>query len=358
METVDIRLESRSYSIQIGAGGLTKIDVIRPLVQQRDHVVIITDDVVAPLFSMSLADALRTLGPRVDVLTTAAGEASKCVTEAERFWNKLMDLAADRQTLIAALGGGVVGDLAGFVAAGYARGLDWLQFPTTLLAQVDSSVGGKVGVNLPKAKNMVGAFWQPKGVVIDLDVLTSLPDREYRSGLAEVVKYGVILDEPFFAYLEQHVAKINERDPAVLQHVIARCCRLKADVVERDERETLGLRAVLNYGHTFAHAFEAETHYGEYLHGEAVSMGMCCAARLARLLGRVRDEFVQRQQHLLEALHLPVQPPRLPASRLLAAMRRDKKTSAGKLRFILPVRLGLVETVRDVDDHFIRVACE
>jgi 3-dehydroquinate synthase len=298
------------------------------------------------------------LAGRVDVLTTPHGESSKCVQQAEYFWNKLLDLAADRQTLIAALGGGVVGDLAGFVAAGYARGLDWLQFPTTLLAQVDSSVGGKVGVNLPAAKNMVGAFWQPRGVVIDLHVLASLPDREYRSGLAEVVKYGVILDEEFFAYLEQHVAAINQRDLDVLQKVVARCCRLKADVVERDERETLGLRAVLNYGHTFAHAFETETSYGEFLHGEAVSIGMCCAARLARSLGRVKDGFVHRQQALLEALGLPVQPPRLQASQLLAAMRRDKKSAAGKLRFILPTRLGHVETVPDIDDHFIRVACQ
>jgi 3-dehydroquinate synthase len=249
---------------------------------------------------------------------------------------------------VLAIGGGVVGDLAGFVASTFARGLQFFQVPTTLLAQVDSSVGGKVGINLPGAKNMVGAFWQPRGVRIDVDVLATLPDREYRAGLAEVVKYGVILDAEFFAFLEQSVAAINAHDPAVLTRVIERCCRLKADVVEQDECELTGLRAVLNYGHTFAHAFEAAGAYGLLLHGEAVAIGMECAARLAHRMNRIDDEFLSRQTALLTALHLPTEVPDFDGDELVRIMRRDKKVDEGQLRFVLPARLGHVELVKDV----------
>jgi 3-dehydroquinate synthetase len=223
-----------------------------------------------------------------------------------------------------------------------------------LLAHVDSSVGGKVGVNLPTAKNMVGAFWQPRGVLIDTQVLSTLPSREYRAGLAEVVKYGVILDADFFAYLEGHVAAVQQRDAGVLRYVIARCCRLKADVVEQDERETTGRRAVLNYGHTFGHAVEAETGYERFLHGEAVAVGMVCASRLAAKLGRVDAELTRRQRDLLTALGLPVQLPDLADEALLAAMQRDKKVEHGRLRFVLPTRLGHVELVSDVAESFVR----
>jgi 3-dehydroquinate synthase len=224
-----------------------------------------------------------------------------------------------------------------------------VQVPTTLLAMVDSAVGGKVGVNLPAAKNMVGAFWQPAGVLIDTAALTTLPDREYRAGLAEVVKYGVILDAEFFAFLEANVAKINSRDAATLETIIERCCRLKADVVEQDEREETGLRAVLNYGHTFCHAIEAVSGYGELLHGEAVSIGMMCAARLAERLGRIDATLGQRQHALLTALKLPVDVPPLDHDALLAAMQRDKKVEHGRLRFVLPTELGHVELVGDID---------
>ena len=258
-------------------------------------------------------------------------------------WNKLLELGADRKTLVVAVGGGVIGDLAGFAAATYARGVAFAQVPTTLLAQVDSSVGGKVGINLPLAKNIVGAFWQPVAVLIDTKTLATMPAREYRSGLAEVVKYGVILDADFFAQLERDAAALLAQRQDVLEKVIARCCRLKADVVEADEREETGLRAVLNYGHTFAHALEAIAGYGELLHGEAVSIGMMCAARLARRLGRIDDEFVQRQEKLLVALKLPVAVPKLDTDELMAAMVHDKKTEHGKLRFVLPTRMGHVE---------------
>jgi 3-dehydroquinate synthase len=241
-----------------------------------------------------------------------------------------------------------VGDLAGFVAATFARGLDFVQVPTTLLAQVDSSVGGKVGVNLPNAKNMVGAFWQPKGVVIDVNVLSTLPQREYRAGLAEVVKYGVIMDADFFAFLEANVAAINARDAATLTHIVERCCRLKADVVEEDEYEIKGRRAILNYGHTFCHAFEAVTGYEQLLHGEGVAIGMMCAARLAERLGRVDGAFIERQSTLLTALHLPTESPQVDQDELIEAMYHDKKVERGELRFVLPTRIGHVEVVRGV----------
>jgi 3-dehydroquinate synthase len=255
-----------------------------------------------------------------------------------------------------AVGGGVIGDLAGFVAATFARGLPFVQVPTTLLAQVDSSVGGKVGINLAGGKNMVGAFWQPAGVLIDTAVLSTLSDREYRAGLAEVVKYGVILDAAFFAYLEGHAAELAARDAEVLRHVIARSCQLKASVVERDEREQSGLRAVLNYGHTFCHALETVTGYGKYLHGEAVAIGMLCASRLAERLGRVDKTFTERQQKLLETLGLPVDFPAVDHDSLLHAMSHDKKVEHGRLRFVLPTRMGHVELVGDVAQEDVRAA--
>ena len=228
--------------------------------------------------------------------------------------------------------------------------------PTTLLAQVDSSVGGKVGINLPDGKNMVGAFLQPRGVLIDAATLETLPSREYAAGLGEVVKYGVILDAELFAHLEANLTGLRDRDPKVLVPVIARSCRLKAGVVERDEFEQSGLRAVLNYGHTFGHAFETLTGYSQLLHGEAVAIGMMCAARLAQRLGRIDAELVARQGKLLAALGLPTAVPKLDADEVLIAMQRDKKSQHGKLRFVLPSRLGHVELVSDVAEAEVRAA--
>jgi 3-dehydroquinate synthase len=348
VETVRVALGERSYPIEIGTGNLT--GVARFLSEQgdADHVVLVTDSNVEPLYATKVGDCLGQDGCDVDLVVVDAGEPSKAAAVAEVAWEKLLDLGADRQTVVAALGGGVVGDLAGFIAATYARGLRYLQIPTTLLAQVDSSVGGKVGINLSRAKNMVGAFWQPIGVLIDTDVLVTLPRREFVSGLAEVVKYGVILDADFFAFLEDHVAELNDRWPDALRHIIAHSCRLKAQVVEADEREIGGGRAVLNYGHTYAHALETVLGYGELLHGEAVAIGMMCAARLAERLGRVDAAFVQRQKSLLIALGLPVELPSADHDALLDAMARDKKSQAGRLRFVLPTRLGHVELVADV----------
>src|SRR5262249_14742464 len=262
---------------------------------------------------------------------------------ASTLYDRLAEIPADRRTLVVAVGGGVIGDLAGFVAATFARGLPLLMVPTTLLAMVDSSVGGKVGVNHPKAKNLIGSFHQPIGVWIDIATLNNLPDREFRSGLAEVVKYGVILDPELFAYLEKNAEAILERDQESLSHIIARCCRLKADVVEKDEREETGLRAILNYGHTFAHAFETVAGYGRWLHGEAVSVGMICASRLAGRLGMIPSDLTQRQQNLFTRFGLPTAPGRLPVDDLIAVMRQDKKSRDGKLRLVLPKQLGEVE---------------
>jgi 3-dehydroquinate synthase len=248
----------------------------------------------------------------------------------------------------------VVGDLAGFVAATFNRGLDLLMVPTTLLAMVDSSVGGKVGINHPRGKNLIGAFHQPAGVWIDTHFLDTLPDREYRSGLAEVVKYGVILDPDLFDYLEANAEQVRQRRPDAVARVVARSCRLKADVVERDERELTGLRAVLNYGHTFAHAFETVAGYGAWLHGEAVAAGMVCASALAQKRGLVDGDLTQRQVRLLEAFNLPTAPRAWPIDDLLAVMRADKKAEAGRLRFVLPVRLGEVRLFDDVPEDDVR----
>jgi 3-dehydroquinate synthase len=274
---------------------------------------------------------------------------------------RLAELRADRKAVVIAVGGGVLGDLAGFLAATWNRGVRFVQVPTTLLAMVDSSVGGKTGINLPSAKNVVGAFWQPHLVWADLTALNSLPDREYRSGLAEVVKYGVILDPRLFAMLEANVDRILDRDPEAVASIVQRSCELKAQVVAADEFETTGLRAILNYGHTFGHALEALTGYGTLLHGEAVSIGMTMAAHLAATLERWPAAMIVRQTELLERLHLPTRINGQAASqatpdRVLQAMQLDKKTEHGQLNLILPTRLGHVETVRGVDPALIAEA--
>jgi len=356
IHTVRVDLAERSYDIEIGSGLLARLGEFLRTRSDADHASIITDSNVDALLADAAGDLLVEDGWEVDVHVADPGETSKCIDVADDLWNSLLAAGADRQSIVVAIGGGVIGDLAGFVAATFARGLDFFQVPTTLLAQVDSSVGGKVGVNLPDAKNMVGAFWQPRGVLIDVDVLQSLPDREFRAGLAEVVKYGVILDAEFFAYLEQHAEAVNAKDPAVLATIVQRSCRLKADVVEQDERELTGLRAVLNYGHTYAHAFEALGQYGEMLHGEAVAAGMRCAMQLARRLGRVDQSVVDRQEALLAALHLQLAPPQVDAQELLRIMYRDKKASAQRPRFILPSKIGHVDLVSDVGDDDIIAA--
>jgi 3-dehydroquinate synthase len=355
-QTVRVNLAERSYDIEVSAGNLC--DAGRFLTERGTvtHAVLITDENVEMPHAVAVARSLAQAAVQVDLVVVESGEQSKSVATATALWEKLLSLGADRKTVVVAIGGGVVGDLAGFIAATFARGIRFLQVPTTLLAQVDSSVGGKVGINLPAAKNMVGAFLQPMGVLVDTDTLQTLDRREYRAGLGEVVKYGVILDAEFFDYLQANTTGLIARDRDVLQHVIARCCRLKADVVEKDEREVTGLRAVLNYGHTFAHALETLTGYGELLHGEAVSIGMSCAARLAERLGRVNGQFTSRQDRLLSELGLPTQLPQVDHDQLLRTMLHDKKVEHGRLRFVLPTTMGHVEMVGDVDSDDVRFA--
>lgn len=363
-EVVEVKLGDRSYQILVGTDELTENPStwIERLFGKRATAAgrsafVITDAHVAGLHAKAVANALTAGGWRCYTEQLPPGEQTKSLTHLTCLYDKLIEFPADRNTVVVAVGGGVIGDLAGFAAATYARGLPFVQVPTTLLAQVDSSVGGKVGVNHPRGKNMIGAFYQPQGVLIDTAVLNSLPDRDYRSGLAEVVKYGVILDEPFFVFLEEHIAGINQRDPAVLRQIVARCCRLKADVVEKDEYERTGLRAVLNYGHTFAHAFEALSGYNELLHGEAVAIGMIYASRLAERVGMIDSKLTTRQQALLSAIHLPTKLPaalKFSADEILGKMLIDKKTVGGKLRFVLPTRLGEVKLVDSVPEAEVR----
>jgi 3-dehydroquinate synthase len=353
MTTLRVNLGERGYDIHITSGDRQGLG---PFARERCRgttAFVVSDEHVGEHADRA-ADALAAAGFHPVMAVLPSGEAQKALPIASYLYDGLAEVQADRKTLVVAVGGGVIGDLAGFVAATYNRGLDLLMVPTTLLAMVDSSVGGKVGVNHPKGKNLIGAFHQPRGVWIDTDVLATLPDREYRSGLAEVVKYGVILDPELLIYLENHVEEVLRREPEFVRHVVSRSCRLKADIVEKDEREETGLRAVLNYGHTFAHAFEAVAGYGAWLHGEAVAAGIVCASRLAERRGLIEHAVTERQRELLHEFGLPTTPEAWPTDQLLEAMRSDKKAVAGRLRFVLPRRLGEVALFDDVPEAEVR----
>lgn len=359
--SVTVSLGKRSYDIEIGSGILADSGRrFRGWLKDRSGSVpasptalIVTDAHVGPLHAATVAASLAADGWKCQTIELPAGETSKSLEVVAQVYDRLIEMQADRRTVIVAVGGGVMGDLAGFVAATWVRGVPFIQVPTTLLAAVDSSVGGKTGVNHPRAKNMIGAFYQPWGVAIDLDAFQTLPEREYRAGLAEVVKYGVILEEDFFAELEAGVDRIQAREPEMLQRIVAASCQFKADVVEQDEFEQTGLRAMLNYGHTFAHAFETLCGYGVLLHGEAVSIGILYASRLAERRGMIDSAATLRQRSLLERLGLPISLPpgaSLSNEAILERMRLDKKTVAGSLRFILPTKIGHVETVTNVPE--------
>lgn len=359
METVHVDLGSRSYDIAITHHDASGIGLFMRGCLPKTSVVLVVCDENTQLHGRAVQAALAARAFRTGFTTVPAGETSKSMVELSSLYDALYELAADRKTCVVAVGGGVIGDLAGFAAATYNRGLPLLMVPTSLLAMVDSSVGGKTGINHTKGKNLIGSFHQPSGVWIDLAYLSTLPEREYLSGLAEVVKYGVILDAEFFAYLETNASPIRERKPDALLHIVSRCCRLKADVVERDEHELTGLRAVLNYGHTFAHAFETCAGYGTVLHGEAVSMGMGYAAKLAEKRKLIDADFVRRQETLLGNLGLPISLGTAhPTDELIAVMRRDKKAVAGQMRFILPTRLGEVKLFDDVPEPLVRDVLE
>jgi 3-dehydroquinate synthase len=349
-----VRLHERSYEIQAASAVLDRVGAFaRERVPGRSALVV--TDAHVHKHAETVRQSLTVAGFRTALVTLPSGEAQKSLASAAQLYDALVDLPADRRTLVVAVGGGVVGDLAGFVAATYARGIPLLMVPTTLLAMVDSSVGGKVAVNHPRAKNMIGAFHQPVGVFIDVATLESLPEREFRSGLAEVVKYGVILDAEFFRYLESAQGRILQRDAEAVLRIVLRSCELKAQIVEQDEREETDIRAKLNYGHTFAHAFETAGGYSAWLHGEAVAAGMVCASRLAERRGLITPDLTERQIQLLQAFSLPVAPqPAWPADDLLATMRKDKKAIGGKMRFILPTRLGEVALFDDVPETDVR----
>jgi len=339
-QRVRVELGERSYDILIGSGLLARAaEFFKPL-KLGNRGVIITDSNVGPLYGAVLQQALRTGGIETEIVDVPAGESSKSLRQADRLLEHLLSLGLDRRSFVVALGGGVVGDLAGFVAATYLRGIAFVQVPTTLLALVDSSVGGKVGVNLPQGKNLVGSFYQPRLVLADIDTLKSLPERELRAGFAEVIKTGAIRDAKFFAWLEREHQQVLRREPDAVAHAVRRCCEIKADVVSKDERES-GLRAILNFGHTVGHAMEALVEYEGLLHGEAISMGMCFASKLSVKRGGLNETELKRLCALLEASGLPTRPTdKFDMNRLLEAMRLDKKAREGKLRFVLLKRLG------------------
>lgn len=344
--SLEVALGARSYPIRIGAGLLDEHALWRRAIHGR-QVLIVSNTTIAPLYLPRVQAGLGDLRHAVFLLPD--GEAHKSLEQAGQVFAALAALGASRDATILALGGGVVGDLAGFAAACWMRGIDFVQMPTTLLAMVDSSVGGKTGVNLPQGKNLIGAFHQPRAVIADTSTLATLPAREYRAGLAEVVKYGAIDDAAFFVWLEAHSDALIAREPAVLAQAIETSCRSKAAIVARDEHEQ-GDRALLNFGHTFGHALETVAGYGSLLHGEAVAIGMVLAARLSARLGRASPGEGERLAALLQRLGLPTAPPPLDPARLLAAMRLDKKNLGGRLRLILWHGIGKAEIVADVEE--------
>jgi len=337
---VRVELGERSYDILIGSGLLARAgELLQPLKLGR-HGVIITDSNVAHLYADRLRETLAASGYETQVLDLPSGEASKSLRQANRLFEKLPALNMDRQSFVIAFGGGVVGDLAGFVAASYLRGLALIQMPTSLLAQVDSSVGGKTGVNLPQGKNLVGAFYQPRLVLSDTETLRTLPERELRAGFAEVIKYGAIHNDHFFEWLEQNGSRVLKCDLDVVAHAVKVCCEVKARIVSADERES-GIRAFLNFGHTIGHAMEALSDYIGLLHGEAISMGMVCAAHLSAKRAGLTKAEAERLVALIKTSGLPTRlGDKYDHDDLFEAMRLDKKARNGKLRFVLLKRLG------------------
>jgi 3-dehydroquinate synthase len=338
MQTLTVELGDRSYPIHIGAGLLDRADLIVPHLAQR-RVVIVTNTTVAPLYLARLTRTLVDAGVRVTKVVLPDGEAYKDWETLNLIFDALLTDRAERKTTLIALGGGVIGDMTGFAAASYQRGVPFIQIPTTLLSQVDSSVGGKTGINHPLGKNMIGAFWQPQVVLADTETLNTLPDRELSAGMAEVIKYGLITDPEFFAWLEKNTPALMARDPAALAEAIYRSCANKARVVAADEREA-GLRALLNLGHTFGHAIEAGMGYGVWLHGEAVAAGTMLAADLSRRMGLMTMAECTRAAALFTQAGLPVVAPALGAASFLHHMGVDKKVEGGRLRFVLLRGIG------------------
>ena len=338
IDTLTVSLAERSYPIHIGAGLLSRADLILPHLKQK-KAVIVSNTTVAPLYLDRLRSTLAAGGISVLPVILPDGEAYKTWETLNLVFDALLGAHCERGTTLIALGGGVIGDMGGFAAACYQRGMPFIQVPTTVLSQVDSSVGGKTAINHPLGKNMIGAFYQPKLVLADISTLDTLPDRELKAGVAEVIKYGLIRDPAFFAWLEGNIAALLARDRGALAYAVRRSCANKADVVAADERET-GERALLNLGHTFGHAIETGLGYGEWLHGEAIAAGTLIAAELSRRLGWLAADAVQRIEALFVRADLPVAGPKLGAERYLELMRHDKKVQDGRLRLVLLKGIG------------------
>jgi 3-dehydroquinate synthase len=357
-ETVVVELGTRSYDLLIGNAWLThkssrSIQVAKSIAAAK---ILLVDDENTRQFSPAIHAILNQPDRTVLRFTIPPGEPSKSLSNLNSIWEFLAEHHFDRSSAIVAIGGGVVGDLAGLAAATYMRGINWYVVPTSLIAQVDSAIGGKVGINLAVAKNLVGAFWHPMSVWIDPDFLASLPEREFRSGMAEVVKYAMIADPAFFETLQGNVGRINRRDSSFLNEIVVRCCQIKAAIVSRDERETQGARFALNYGHTFGHAIEATFGYGRFSHGEAIAIGMACAARLATNMKLLEQQVADRQNHLLTELSLSTVFPQDRTELLLDKMKLDKKRTSGGIRLVLPTKMGQVELVDWPGDELVRVA--
>ena len=347
MQTLTVELEDRSYPINIGAGLLQQKSLLQAAVPARD-ILLVSNTTVAPLYAGAVREAFA--DRRVVEVILPDGEQHKSLSMAGRVIDVLVTNRFGRDALVLALGGGVVGDLAGFVAACYQRGVDYVQVPTTLLAQVDSSVGGKTAVNHPGGKNLIGIFHQPREVLADTDVLATLPERELQAGIAEIIKYGLICDRGFFAWLEQHIEAVRGREAQLLSQAIYRSCQIKAQIVGRDERER-GDRALLNLGHTFGHAIEAATGYVEWLHGEAVGVGLLIAARLSQRLGGLTEADVERIRKLLERAGLPTAAPRISAAQVASFMNADKKVKGGRVRLVLLRAIGEAYITGDYPDE-------
>jgi len=347
MDTIAVSLGARSYRILVGVGALAAVGPELARLGVGRRAVLVTDRAIRGLHGQTALESLRASGFEVVEALVPEGEGAKSLAVAERLWDAFLGARLERTSTVVALGGGAVGDVAGFAAATYMRGVNFVQMPTTLLAQVDASSGGKTAIDHPRAKNLIGAFHQPRLVLVDPGVLPTLPDRDYRSGLAEVIKHGIVLDAAYFADLEASLGPLLDRDLPALTRIVAGSCRLKAAVVERDEQDA-ELRNVLNYGHTIGHAIEAATGFGRWTHGEAVALGIAAEARLAQRLGIAAEATRSRQVMLLEAVGLPVKGSGAAPAAVLDALGRDKKAKDGRVPFVLVPEIGTYRMVFDV----------
>jgi 3-dehydroquinate synthase len=350
MNTLQLDLGERSYPIHIGSGLLDQADLYKKHIKGT-FTAVVTNETVAPLYADKVVKTLESIGQKVKLIVLPDGEAFKTWEVLQKIFDGLLENSADRKTTLLALGGGVIGDMTGFAAACYMRGIKFIQVPTTLLSQVDSSVGGKTGINHPLGKNMVGAFHQPQAVIADLDTLKTLPSEELAAGLAEVIKHGAIADSEFLSWIEKNQDALNKCDPATMEHAVRRSCEIKSQVVAQDEKEG-GIRAILNFGHTFGHAIEAGMGYGAWLHGQAVGCGMVMAADLSVRVGLLSEAEASRLKKIIEALHLPTQPPKLGVDRFMELMSVDKKAEGGEVRYILLNGLGQAK-IQTVDDDLV-----